>query len=68
MSVTSMCGRGSSANDQAVTSDPTGSPMMARLMLPGLRRLKTTIGSLLSMHSEIAVVSITFRPCSSTFR
>ena len=41
---------------------------MARVMLPGVRRLKTTIGSLLSMHSEIAVASITFRPCSSTWR
>ena len=52
----------------AVTSDPIGSPMIARLMLPGVRRLKTTIGSRLSMHSEIAVASITFRPCSSTCR
>jgi hypothetical protein len=30
--------------------------------------LKTTIGSRLSMHSEIAVASITLRPCSSTCR
>ena len=36
--------------------------MTARRMLPGVRRLKTTIGSLLSMQSEIAVASITFRP------
>ena len=27
-----------------MTSDPIGSPLMARLMLPGVRRLKTTIG------------------------
>ena len=53
---------------QAVTNDPTGSPMMARLMLPGVRRLNTTIGSRLSMHSEMAVASITLRPCSSTCR
>ena len=41
---------------------------MARVMLPGVRRLKTTIGSLLSMHSEIAVVSITRRRRSRTCR
>ena len=41
---------------------------MARLMLPAVSRLNTTIGSRLSMHSEIAVASITFRPRSSTFR
>ncbi len=42
--------------------------MMTRRRLPGVRRLKTTIGSLLSMQSEMAVASITLRPCSSTFR
>src|SRR2546428_12660442 len=52
----------------AVTTDPTGSPAMARLMLPGRSRLKTTIGRRLSMQREIAVASITLRPCSSTCR
>ena len=52
----------------AVTSEPIGSPAIARLMLPGVRRLNTTIGSWLSMHSEMAVASITFSPCSSTCR
>src|SRR5262249_52458805 len=52
----------------AVTSDPIGSPVIARLMLPGVRRLKTTIGRRLSMQSEMAVASITFSPCSSTWR
>src|SRR5437899_48724 len=52
----------------AVTSDPIGSPTIARLMLPGVVRLKTTIGRRLSMQSEMAVASITFSPCSSTCR
>ena len=47
---------------------PTGSPMMTRRRLPGVRRLNTTIGSLLSMQSEMAVASMTLRPRSSTFR
>ena len=46
----------------AVTTDPTGSPAIARLMFPGVSRLKTTIGRRLSMQSEMAVASITFRP------
>ena len=41
-------------------------PAMTRRRLPAVRRLNTTIGSLLSMHSEIAVASITLSPCSST--
>ena len=48
--------------------DPIASPEIARLMLPGVRRLKTTIGRRLSMHSEMAVASITFKPCSRTWR
>src|SRR5207248_10402416 len=45
----------------AVTTEPTGSPQTIRLMLPDRVRSKTTIGSLLSMQSEIAVVSMTSR-------
>ena len=37
----------------AVTVVPTVSPITTRRMLPGVIRLNTTIGSLLSMHSEI---------------
>src|SRR5439155_1684574 len=36
----------------SLTTVPIGSPQMARLMLPGWKRLKTMIGILLSMHSE----------------
>src|SRR5690242_6296912 len=52
----------------AVTVVPTASPSTARRMLPGVRRLKTTIGSLLSMHREMAVASMTFSPRSRTLR
>ena len=52
----------------AVTVVPTASPITTRRMLPGVFRLKTTIGSLLSMHSEIAVASITCSRCCSTWR
>src|SRR5215813_10787170 len=52
----------------AVTSEPTGSPTIARLMLPGVRGLNTTIGRRLSMQSEIAVASMTFKRCSRTWR
>src|SRR5262249_6273761 len=52
----------------AVTVVPTVSPITTRRRLPGVRRLKTTIGSLLSMHREIAVASITLSPCSRTLR
>src|SRR5262249_27097685 len=41
------------------TSVPMGSPSMARRMLPSWARSNTMIGSLLSMHSEIAVLSMT---------
>jgi hypothetical protein len=37
-------------------------------MFPGLRRLNTTIGIALSMQSEIAVASMTFRLFSSADR
>ena len=50
----------------AVTVVPTASPAITRRRLPAVRRLKTTIGSLLSMHREMAVASITLSPCSST--
>src|SRR5205085_2288175 len=56
---------------QAVSFAPTTVPISpgvntARRMLPRPVRSKTTIGSLLSMQSEIAVESITFRRCLST--
>src|SRR5262245_39734387 len=51
-----------------LTTEPMGSPQIARLILPGVRRLNTTIGSRLSMQSEIAVASMTLSPCSSTWR
>src|SRR5215831_21359595 len=41
------------------TMEPTGSPVMMRRMLPCLVRSKTTMGSLLSMQSEIAVMDTT---------
>ena len=50
----------------ADTIEPTGSPLTIRRMLPGRVRSKTTMGSLLSMQSEIAVVSITSSPRFST--
>ena len=46
----------------AVTVDPTFSPITTRLMFPGRFILKMTIGMRLSMHSEMAVESITARP------
>src|SRR5712671_2447518 len=51
-----------------VTVDPTRSPSTTRLIFPCLFMLNTTIGMLLSMHSEIAVESITFKFCCSTSR
>ena len=50
----------------AETTEPTGSPMTIRRMLPRRVRSKTTIGSLFSMQSEMAVVSITWSPRLST--
>src|SRR5579862_2261738 len=46
---------------------PTRSPRTTRSMFPG-KSSNTWIGSALSMHSERAVVSITFRPCSIASR
>src|SRR5215469_4411591 len=43
------------------TRVPMVSPITALLILPGLRKLKTMMGSWLSMHIEMAVESITFR-------
>ena len=47
------------------TSVPTSSPDRIRTMFPAFR-LNTSIGRRLSMHSEIAVESITFKPRFST--
>src|SRR5579862_3840706 len=52
----------------APTVDPTGSPSTTRFRFPGTFMLNTTIGILLSMHSEIAVESITDKPFFSTSR
>ena len=41
-------------------------PLTARMMLPGWSMLNTRIGRPLSMHSEIAVESITWSPRLST--
>src|SRR5262245_31277134 len=56
------------ASIHAVTTDPTASPAIARLMFPGVSRLNTTIGRWLSMQSDTAVASMTLSPCSSTWR
>ena len=51
----------------SLTNDPTpDSPRTIRSRFPGMFRSKTPIGSLFSMQSEIAVVSITRRPRLST--
>ena len=52
----------------AVTIEPIGSPMTVRRRFPGVRRLKMMIGRRLSMHSVIAVESITRNPLSMTCR
>ena len=52
----------------AVTVEPTRSPTTTRFKFPGTFILKTTIGILLSMQSEIAVESITESPFCSTSR
>ena len=44
------------------TGVPTASPFMRRTRLPGTPTLKTTRGKRLSMHSEMAVESMTLRP------
>ncbi len=48
------------------TSVPIDSPSRARLMFPASIRLKTTIGSMLSMQNVMAVESITLSPRLST--
>lgn len=50
----------------AVTVVPMFSPFRMREMLPGTVRSNTRIGSSLSMHSDVAVESITCRPFAST--
>ena len=52
----------------AVTIEPIGSPMTVRRRFPGVLRLKMMIGRRLSMHSVIAVESITRNPLSMTCR
>src|SRR5437667_7484708 len=52
--------------NQRATSDPIFSPNTTRPRFPGTFRLKTIIGKLLSMHMEIAVVSMTASPRDST--
>src|SRR5439155_3784921 len=49
-------------HDAEPTSVPTSSPRTTRPMLPGVRRLKTTMGTSLSMHSVNAVLSMTSMP------
>src|SRR5207302_2576538 len=52
----------------APTNVPISSPSTTRSMLPGVSRLKTTIGTLLSMQRVRAVLSITSMPRLSTSR
>src|ERR1700687_1284232 len=52
----------------APTKVPISSPSTTRSMLPGSRRLKTTMGTLLSMQRVRAVLSITSMPRFSTSR
>ncbi len=47
---------------QAVTREPTFSPLTTRRMFPGRFMLKMIMGKLLSLHRLTAVLSITFRP------
>src|SRR5207245_5463502 len=47
---------------KAPTSVPISSPRTTRSILPGSRRLKTTMGTLLSMHRVSAVLSIALMP------
>jgi len=56
------------ANDwcYALTSDPIFSPLTTFRMFPRSLRLKTMMGRLLSLHSEMAVKSITRSPSFST--
>ena len=52
----------------AVTVDPTFSPITTRRIFPGPFILKMMIGMRLSMHSEMAVESMTVRPFWITSR
>src|ERR1700730_2595173 len=52
----------------APTRVPMSSPSTTRSMLPASSRLKTTMGTLLSMHRVSAVLSITSMPRFSTSR
>ncbi len=52
----------------AVTVVPMFSPFRMREMLPGTMRSNTRMGSLLSMHSEVAVESMTCSSRESTSR
>src|ERR1700733_15254027 len=47
---------------QAVTREPTFSPLTTRKMFPGRFMLKMIMGKLLSLHRLTAVLSITLRP------
>src|SRR6266567_3604883 len=47
---------------QAVTSEPSFSPLTTLTIFPCSRMLKTIIGMLLSLHRDTAVVSMTPRP------
>src|SRR5262249_28857187 len=53
-------------HDYSSTIVPTLSPRTIRLRFPISLRLYTMIGRALSMHKEMAVVSITLRPFCST--
>src|SRR5437762_394446 len=55
-------------HEAELTSVPISSPRTTRSMFPGVRRLKTTMGTLLSMQSVSAVLSITSMPRLSTSR
>src|SRR5262249_17031985 len=55
-------------HDALPTSVPISSPITTRSMLPGVSRLKTTIGTSLSMHSVSAVLSMTSMPRFRTSR
>ncbi len=55
-----------SRSHYALTNDPIFSPSTTRRILPRWFRLKTMMGRSLSLHSEMAVESITLRPCRRT--
>src|SRR2546427_1893805 len=55
-------------HDAEPTTVPTSSPSTTRSMLPGVNRLKTTMGTSLSMQSVSAVLSMTSIPRFKTSR